>query len=194
MNRKAPVADPVIVEAPVPEKAGGKNAPTLKQREARERRAKQLKGAPQTRKEKQARLREIREETMASLKSTDVSKLPKNERVPELVFARDQIDTRRNLGSSIFVVAGVFVVGTEVAGSIHATVFQTSILFLSLFWFLAIFTDTTVASRKIERRIQERWPGSTVKIRAYVLRRALTPRRRRRPVVRTVPTENRWQN
>jgi hypothetical protein len=192
LNRKGSVADPVIVQAPLPEKAGGKNAPTLKQREARELRAKQLKGAPQTRKEKQARLREIRAETMEALKSTDVSKLPKNERVPELVFARDQIDTRRNLASSILVVIVIYFVGTSIAGAARSDVFRTSLLFLSIFWFLGIGVDTFIAASTIERRIRKQWPETTVRVRSYVFRRALTIKRWRRPAVRPVPAENNW--
>lgn len=191
LRRKAPEAtDTLVDERPV--KAGGKNAPTPKQKEARAARAQQLKGKPQSRKEQSAARRAAVEQTREALKSTDVSKLPKNEREPELVYTRDLVDTRRNLAGSVWVVAVVYFIGTTIAGSVRNNVFQSSILFLSLFWFLAMIVDAYLMAKQINSRVRARFPGTTVRVKGYAARRAFSLRRWRRPVPREVPPANRW--
>ncbi|MGH3743689.1 MAG: DUF3043 domain-containing protein, partial [Mycobacteriales bacterium] len=161
-------------------------------REARAARAQQLKGKPRTRKEQSAARRAAVGETREALKSTDVSKLPKNEREPELVYTRDLVDTRRNLAGSVWVVAVVYFIGTTVAGSVRNNIFQSSILFLSLFWFLAMIVDAYLMAKQIDSRVRARFPTTTVRVKAYAARRAFSLKRWRRPVPREVPTANRW--
>ncbi|HEX7354896.1 MAG TPA: DUF3043 domain-containing protein [Mycobacteriales bacterium] len=191
MRRTAPEPSDTVVDEPAA-KRGGKGAPTPKQKEARARRAQELKGTPKTRKQQSAARRAAIDDTREALKSTDVSKLPKNERQPELVYARDLVDTRRNLAGSVWVVAVVYFIGTTVAGSVRNNVFQSSVLFLSLFWFIAMIVDAVLMARQIDSRVRARFPDSTVRVKAYAIRRAFSLKRWRRPVVREVPAENRW--
>lgn len=191
LKRKAPRSVDVLVDER-PTKAAGKNAPTPKQKEARAARARQLKGKPKTRKEQSSARRTAVEQTRESLKSTDVSKLPKNEREPELIYTRDLVDTRRNLAGSVWVVAVIYFIGTTVAGSVRNTVFQTSILFLSLFWFLAMIVDAYLMAKQVDTRVRARFPNTTVRIKGYAARRAFSLKRWRRPVPRDVPQLNRW--
>lgn len=191
LKRKASPSTDVLVDER-PAKAGGKNAPTPKQKEAREARARQLKGKPTSRKEQSAARRTAVEQTRQALKSTDVSKLPKNEREPELIYTRDLVDTRRNLAGSVWVVAVVYFIGTTIAGSVRNTVFQTSILFLSLFWFLAMIVDAYLMAQQVDRRVRSRFPNTNVRIKGYAARRAFSLKRWRRPVPREVPAGNRW--
>ncbi|HEY5336047.1 MAG TPA: DUF3043 domain-containing protein [Mycobacteriales bacterium] len=191
LKRKAPAPADVLVDDR-PTKAGGKNAPTPKQREAREARARQLKAKPQSRKAKSAARRTAVEQTREALKSTDVTKLPKNEREPELIYTRDLVDTRRNLAGSVWIVAVIYFIGTTVAGSVRNNVFQTSILFLSLFWFLAMIVDAYLMAKQVDSRVRGRFPNTTVRVKGYAARRAFSLKRWRRPVPREIPPGNRW--
>jgi hypothetical protein len=193
LKRKASASTDVLVDEP-PAKPGAKNAPTPKQKEARAARARQLKAKPKTRKEQSAARRAAVDQTREAMKSTDVSKLPKNEREPELVYTRDLVDTRRNLAGSVWIVAVVYFIGTTVAGSVRNNVFQTSILFLSLFWFLAMIVDAYLMARQVDSRVRARFPNTTVRIKGYAARRAFSLKRWRRPVPRDVPSGNRWSD
>lgn len=184
-------ADVLVEERP--EKVGGKNAPTPRRSEARAARAKVLKGRPKTRREQSAARRATFDQTREAMKSTDVSKLPKNERVPELVYARDLVDSRRNLAGSVWIVAVLYFIGTSIAGSTKNTALQSSILLLSLLWFVAMLVDAYLLARNVDRRVRARYPDSTVRVKAYTARRAFAIRRWRRPVPREVPPANHWR-
>lgn len=196
LRRKASPADEpadVLVEER-PEKADGKKAPTPKRSEARAARAQQLKSRPKSRKEQSAARRATFDQTREAMKSTDVSKLPKNERVPELVYARDLVDSRRNLAGSVWIVAVLYFIGTSLAGTTRNTALQTSILLLSLLWFVAMLVDAYLLARNVDRRVRARYPESTVRVKAYAARRAFAIRRWRRPVPREVPPANHWRS
>lgn len=169
----------------------GKNAPTPRRNAARAARKQQLKAKPLSTREKRAKTRTAYDDTRAAMRSTDVTKLPANERRPELVYARDLVDTRANLGSAIIPVAVVYFIGTFVFSKVP--VVSEAILFLALFWFIAMIVDAAVMSRKLEAKVLTRYPDSTVKVRMYAARRAFGLKRMRRPVPRPVPPANNWR-
>lgn len=171
---------PDDTEAPVGDddaetSAARKGRATPKRTQARQVRAQQRKGAPQTRKERAAARRQALRSTRDSLTSTDVSKLPKHERQPELVYTRDLVDSRFYLAQSlIWLMLITLVVGTFVpAFDIVAIVALVVIIPIS--WW-----DAQV----IRRRVYERYPDSAVPVRFYAIRRAMAPRKMRRPVPR----------
>ncbi len=190
LGRKEPETPPAL-ETERADKLGGKNAPTPRRTQARAERAKQVKGTPLKRGERRARSNEIYNQTRAAMKQTDVAKLPANERVPELVYARDLVDSRANLGTALIPVAAIYFIGSFVAAKSVAV--TRGLLFLALFWFLAMIVDAVVMSRKLETKVQARFPGSTVRVRGYAGRRAFALKRMRRPIPRDIPPANRWR-
>lgn len=190
-RRNAEPAEPVMLVEDPPAKPGGKNAPTPRRNQARAARKQQLRGKPLSGRERRAKMNSVAAETRASMKSTDISQLPASERVPELVYARDLVDTRVNLGTAIIPVAAFYFFASFAAGK--STVLSLGLTLLALFWFLAMIVDSVVMSRKVESKVLERHPNSTVKVRMYAARRAFALKRFRRPVPREVPAANRWR-
>lgn len=184
-------AEPVMLVEDPPAKPGGKNAPTLRRTQARAARKQELKGRPLSGRERRRKMNSVAAETRAAMKSTDPAKLPASERVPELVYARDLVDSRANLGTAIIPVAVVYFIASFAVSKSSAL--SLGVLLLSLFWFLAMLADSVVMSRKLEAKVLARHPDSTVKVRMYAARRAFALKRLRRPVPREVPAANRWR-
>jgi hypothetical protein len=194
LTRKKPEPD-IDLSDSRPEKPGGKNSPTPRRNAARARRSQTLKGSPVSKKEAKARTRAAYDESRAALKQTDLSKLPANERVPELVYVRDLVDSRYNLAGAMMPVAVLYFVATFATSTLARKDAQLSqsVLFLTLFWFLGMIVDSLIMSRKLEVKVRARFPGSTVKLRGYAVRRAFALKRFRRPVPREIPPANRWK-
>jgi hypothetical protein len=157
------------------EVAARKGRATPKRTEARQLRAQERKAAPKNRKEAAAARREAMRTARESLNSTDVSKLPKRERQPELVYTRDLVDSRIWAAQSlVWLMIFTLVIGT----------------FLPVFDFVAIAVIVVIApvsyfdARGIARKVSERFPDSSVPVRFYAIRRAMAPRRMRKPVPR----------
>jgi len=157
----------------------GKGRATPKRSQARAARAAdRKKKAARTRKEAKARRRETMRETRASLTSTDVSKLPANERVPELVYARDLVDSRFYIGQAlIWLMVIVIVIGQLPALALVANMGGLIGLFV-------IIAATVRDSGRIQHQVNSRYPNTTARVKAYAFRRIVSPRRMRRPVPR----------
>jgi hypothetical protein len=194
-KRKPAATAPEVALVERPAKPGGKNSPTPRRNAARAQRAKTLKGKPVSKKEAKARTRAAYDSTREQLKSKDPSQLPANERVPELVYVRDLVDSRTNLASALIPVAVIYFIATFVISSVVKNRgLQTSIFFLTFFWLLAILVDVWIMSRKIDAAVQARHPQTTARVRGYAVKRAIALKRMRRPVVREVPEANRWKS
>jgi hypothetical protein len=113
----------------------------------------------------------------ASMQSTDVSKLPAREQVPERVLARDFVDTRRNIGPLFLVAAGVYFLGVVVPSS-GVRLITTVVMLAGM---IAVVGDSLLLSVLVTRRVEQAYPGSRVRVRAYAAQRALLPRRWRLP-------------
>ncbi len=127
-------------------------------------------------------------EYRAAMNSGDISRLPARERVPERVMARDIVDQRRNLGPlllSVIVVA--YFVGLAPVTILRAIAFYALPLCL-----IAIVADSIFVARLVSRKIAEKYPNSTVKLKGYVGQRALMPARWRQPRPRPSIVVGRW--
>jgi hypothetical protein len=127
-------------------------------------------------------------EYRAAMNSGDISKLPARERAPERIMARDLVDTRRNLGPVLLAVIVVaYVVGLAPSSATRAISFY--LLPVSL---VVIIVDCVVVGRKAQKAVLERYPNSTVKVKAYAAQRAVLPARWRQPRPRPNLTIARW--
>ncbi|HEV7208729.1 MAG TPA: DUF3043 domain-containing protein [Mycobacteriales bacterium] len=174
-------AEPADDLASVEARAGAKGKVTPRRTDARAARAAtRKKSVPKGRKEAAARRREILRETKQAMQSTDVSKLPANERVPELVYVRDLVDSRFHPAEAvIWVMVLVFLLGAVPVYGIQLLANLFGLAFL-----LASLLATWLRSAAIQKTVLVRYPRSAQRVRFYAARRMLSPRRFRRPVPR----------
>jgi Protein of unknown function (DUF3043) len=139
-------------------RASGKGRPTPKRNVAQGRRPGPLPPPPTTRKEAYKRMRQNqatrRAETRQGMARGDEAYLPARDRGPVRRLVRDVVDSRRNIGSLFLAIAGVALIGT-IAPSILVRNYAS---FLLLGFFLLLIVDSVVLSRKIKRKLAERFP------------------------------------
>jgi hypothetical protein len=109
--------------------------------------------------------------------SGDISKLPPRERAPERVLARDIVDSRFNIGPLFLLVAALYFIG----GIIPVNYLRAVVTALMIAGILCVVVDSVFLSVLVTRRVRERYPESTARVRLYAAQRALLPRRWRLP-------------
>jgi hypothetical protein len=139
-------------------KASGKGRPTPKRTEAQGRRTGPPPPPPTTRKEAYKRMRAQqatrRVEARQGAARGDDSYLPARDRGPVRKLVRDVVDSRRNVGSFFLAIAGVALIGT-VFPSVVVKNYASLLLFG---FFLIMIVDSVVLSRRIKRKVAERFP------------------------------------
>jgi hypothetical protein len=140
------------------ERAAGKGRPTPKRSEAQGRRAGPPPPPPTTRKEAYKRMRATnaarRPEARAAAARGDDNYLPSRDRGPVRKYVRDVVDSRRNVGSFFLVIAAVALIGT-IAPSAIVKNYASLLLFG---FFLVMIVDSVILSRRIKRKVAERFP------------------------------------
>jgi hypothetical protein len=136
----------------------GKGRPTPKRSEAQGRRTGPPPPPPTTRKEAYKRMRakqaSTRPEARAAMARGDDSYLPARDRGPVRKYVRDVVDSRRNVGSFFLVIAAVALIGT-IAPSPIVKNYASLLLFG---FFLVMIIDSVILSRRIKRKVAERFP------------------------------------
>jgi hypothetical protein len=136
----------------------GKGRPTPKRSEAQGRRAGPPPPPPTTRKEAYKRMRQkqasTRGESRAGMARGDDNYLPARDRGPVRKYVRDIVDARRNVGSFFLVIAAVALIGT-IAPSPIVKNYASLLLFG---FFLVMIVDSVILSRRIKRKVAERFP------------------------------------
>ncbi len=141
-------------------RSAGKGRPTPKRSEAQGRRQGPPPPPPTTRKEAYKRMREQqasrRAETRQGAARGDDAYLPARDRGPVRKLVRDVVDSRRNVGSFFLAIAGVALIGTLVP----SLVLRNYASFLLFGFFLLMIVDSVVLSRRIKRKVAERFPDT----------------------------------
>jgi hypothetical protein len=119
-------------------------------------------------------------EQRAALRSGDLSRMPARERAPERVLARDVVDSRINAGSFFLVAIVVYFVG----GLVPNGLVRLIAVYIMILGIAAVAVDGFFLARKVSKTVQERYPDSQAKVRAYAVQRSLVPRRWRTPPAR----------
>ncbi len=165
-------------------RSAGKGRPTPKRNEAQGRRPGPPPPPPTTRKEAYKRMRQTqaarRAETRQGAARGDDAYLPARDRGPARKLVRDVVDSRRNVGSFFLAIAGVALIGTLVP----SIALRTYSSFLLFGFFILLIVDSVVLSRKIKRKVAERFPDGAQKTRGlvwYGISRATMIRRWRFP-------------
>jgi hypothetical protein len=168
------------------DRASGKGRPTPKRAEAQGRRPGPPPPPPTSRKEAYKRMREQqagrRAETRQGAARGDDAYLPARDRGPVRKLVRDVVDARRNIGSFFLAIAAVALIGTVVP----SLVVRNYASFLLFGFFLLLIVDSVVLSRRIKKKLAERFPDDprTKKTRSlvwYGISRATMIRRWRFP-------------
>ncbi|WP_322762928.1 DUF3043 domain-containing protein [Frankia sp. Cr2] len=185
--------EPTEAGAPVGRENGsGKGRPTPKRSDARAARTRGGSALATSGSRKDARAssrgerRRQSQEYRTAMMSGDVSKLPPRERAPERVLARDFVDARRNVGPFFLAAAALYFVG----GLVPNEYIRLIATYLMLLGILAVAVDSIVLSRQVSRKVAEKYPDSSVKVRAYSIQRALLPARWRMPRPRVTRAGN----
>jgi hypothetical protein len=165
-------------------RTAGKGRPTPKRSEAQGRRTGPPPPPPTTRKEAYKRMRQTqasrRTESRQGMARGDDSYLPARDRGPVRKLVRDVVDSRRNVGSFFLAIAAVALVGT-VYPSVLVKNYATLLL---LGFFLVMVVDSVLLSRRIKRKVAERFPKgdqSTRGVSWYGISRSTMIRRWRFP-------------
>ena len=149
-------------------RAAGKGRPTPKRSEAQGRRQGPPPPPPTTRKEAYKRMRQTqaagRAESRQGAARGDDSYLPARDRGPVRKLVRDVVDSRRGVGSFFLVIAAVALIGT-IAPSPLVKNYASLLLFG---FFLVLIVDSVVLSRRIKRKVAERFPNGDQKTRGLV--------------------------
>ena len=95
-----------------------------------------------------------RPEARAAAARGDDNYLPARDRGPVRKYVRDIVDARRNVGSFFLVIAAVALIGT-IAPSPLVKNYASLLLFG---FFLVMIVDSLVLSRRIKRKVAERFP------------------------------------
>ncbi len=169
-----------VAEEP-PGAAGGKGRPTPKRREAQSRRRTPV-VAPANRKEaaKVAReqTRERRRAARSALASGDERHLPARDAGPVRRYARDLVDSRRNVGGLFLPVAVVIFLASLVPSS--AVRVATYLVWAAML--VALVIDSVRVARTIRSRAAEKFPGESTKgVGLYAAIRSMQFRRLRLP-------------
>jgi hypothetical protein len=140
------------------ERAAGKGRPTPKRNEAQGRRTGPPPPPPTTRKEAYKRMRATqasrRGESRAGAARGDDNYLPARDRGPVRKYVRDVVDSRRNVGSFFLAIAAIALIGTVFPNAVVKN-YASLILFG---FFLVMIVDSVVLSRRIKRKVAERFP------------------------------------
>ena len=105
-----------------------------------------------------------RVESRAGAARGDDNYLPARDRGPVRRLVRDVVDSRRNVGSFFLAIAAVALIGTIVP----SIVVRNYASFLLFGFFLVMIVDSVVLSRRIKRKVAERFPNGDHKTRGLV--------------------------
>ena len=145
-------------------RAGSKGRPTPKRSEAQGRRQGPPPPPPTTRKEAYRRTRETQAANRgtnraAAARGVDDA-LPARDRGPVRKLVRDTVDSRRNVGSLLLVVAILLVI----AEFTPSLVVKSYVFAAFTGLFLLFILDSFVLSRRIRRAVADRFPDNTERI------------------------------
>ncbi|NEG70224.1 DUF3043 domain-containing protein [Bifidobacterium choloepi] len=176
-------------QAPSPAPTPGKGKPTPKRKEAQAKNLRPL--VPQDtkaeRKRAKERIRERENVEYEAMRTGNVSKMPKAERLPWRVYIRDYVDARFNIGEYFIPVAIVILllsilVSFLAPGAAYLSLILMIVMYVYLF---VIIIDVAVMWHRLKKRLAERYGESSVargsRSGTYAWSRAIQLRRWRLP-------------
>lgn len=170
----------------------GKGRPTPKRKDAQAQNLRPL--VPQDskaqRKRDRARQRERENAEYEAMRTGDINKMPKAERLPWRVYIRDYVDSRFSLGEYFIPVAIVILLASIVVSVIGANnaqaAYASMILMIIMYVYLiAIIIDVAIMWHRLKKKLREKYGEASVargsRSGTYAWSRAIQLRRWRLP-------------
>lgn len=176
----------------------GKGRPTPKRKEAQAKNLRPLVPADSAaaRKRAKQRMRERENIEYEAMRTGDINKMPKAERLPWRVYVRDYVDARFNIGEFFIPVALVILIASVVLTAVWPNPMVTLILMVILYVYLfAIIIDVVVMWSKLKKKLVAKYGEQAVakgmRTGSYAWSRAIQLRRWRLPKPR-YPKRGHW--
>lgn len=184
--------------AETPEHNVGKGRPTPKRKDAQAQRLRPLvpKDSKAQRKAEKQRLRERENEEYEAMRSGNINKMPKAERLPWRIYIRDYVDARFNIGEYFIPVALTILIVSVIVTVLYPNPVISLILMTVMYVYLfAIIIDIIVMWSKLKKKLIEKFGERAVakgmRSGSYAWSRAIQMRRWRLPKPR-YPKRGHW--
>lgn len=166
----------------------GKGRPTPKRKDAQARNLRPLVPADSAaaRKRAKQRMRERENIEYEAMRTGDINKMPKAERLPWRIYVRDYVDARFNIGEFFIPVALVILIASVILTAVWPNPMVTLILMVVLYVYLfAIIIDVVVMWHKLKKLLVDKYGEQAVakgmRTGSYAWSRAIQMRRWRLP-------------
>ncbi|KFI60941.1 DUF3043 domain-containing protein [Bifidobacterium cuniculi] len=166
----------------------GKGRPTPKRKDAQAKNLRPLVPADSAaaRKRAKQRMRERENIEYEAMRTGDINKMPKAERLPWRIYVRDYVDARFNIGEFFIPVALVILIASVILTAVWPNPMVTLILMVILYVYLfAIIIDVVVMWSKLKKKLVAKYGEQAVakgmRTGSYAWSRAIQMRRWRLP-------------
>ncbi|KFI68872.1 DUF3043 domain-containing protein [Bifidobacterium magnum] len=170
----------------------GKGRPTPKRKEAQSKNLRPLvpQDSKEQRKRDRARQRERENVEYEAMRTGDINKMPRSERLPWRVYIRDYVDSRFNIGEYFIPVAIVILLASvvvSVLGAKYAAAATISLVLMVIMYIylFAIIIDVVIMWQKLKKKLVEKYGPASVargsRSGTYAWSRAIQLRRWRLP-------------
>lgn len=195
-KKKEAAQEPVEQAKDKPEPGAGKGRATPKMKAAQAQNLRPL--VPNDRKASakaaKARMREKENEQYEAMRSGDINRMPKAERLPWRIYIRDYVDARFNIGEFFIPAAFVILIGSMLITVVWPQASLATMLVMYLY-LIAVVIDIALMWRKLKKKLIEKYGEQAVakgsRSASYAWSRSIQMRRWRLPKPR-YPKRGHW--
>lgn len=174
----------------------GKGRPTPKMKQAQAKNLRPL--VPEDRKASikaaKERQRKREDQEYEAMRTGDISRMPKAERLPWRVYIRDYVDARHNLGEYFIPVAVVTLIGSMLVTAVGPAL-SVPLMIALYVYLIAVLIDVAIMWHKLKKKLIEKYGEASVakgsRSGTYAWSRAIQVRRWRLPKPRS-PKHGNW--
>ena len=194
--KKDKAQEPVEEESPAKTVGKGRPTPKMKQAQARNLRPLVPPDRKASAKAAKERIRKREDEEYEAMRTGDINRMPKAERLPWRVYIRDYVDARFNLGEWFIPVAFAILIVSMFVTSLMQNQWASIIMMALMYGYLiAVIIDVAVMWRKLKKKLIEKYGEASVakgsRSASYAWSRAIQVRRWRLPKPRS-PKRGNW--
>ena len=192
--KKDKAQEPIEEESPAKTVGKGRPTPKMKQAQARNLRPLVPPDRKASAKAAKERIRKREDEEYEAMRTGDINRMPKAERLPWRVYIRDYVDARRNLGEFFIPVAFVMLLGSILVTTI-APQLSVPMMILLYVYLIAVIIDVWLMWRKLKAKLIAKYGEQSVskgsRSFSYAWSRSIQMRRWRLPKPR-YPKRGHW--
>lgn len=185
---------PIEEAKPAPTAGKGHATPKMKAAQAQNLRPLVPTDRKASAKAAKARMREKENEQYEAMRSGDINRMPKAERLPWRIYIRDYVDARFNIGEFFIPAAFVILIGSMLITVVWPQASLATMLVMYLY-LIAVIIDIALMWRKLKKKLIEKFGEASVargtRSASYAWSRAIQMRRWRLPKPR-YPKRGHW--